>query len=60
MRNAYKILFGKPERRCHIEDLGVDRRTILERIVLKDNRRVWTGFFPLRIGTSREQLRTRK
>jgi hypothetical protein len=30
MRNAYKILVGKPEGKNHSEDLDVDGRTILE------------------------------
>jgi hypothetical protein len=30
MRNAYKILIGKPEEGDHSEDLGVDGRIILE------------------------------
>jgi hypothetical protein len=29
MRNAYKILVGKPEGRDHSEDLGVDGMIIL-------------------------------
>jgi hypothetical protein len=28
MRNAYKILVGKPEGRYHLEDLGVDGKII--------------------------------
>jgi hypothetical protein len=30
MRNAYKILVRKPERRGHSKDLGIDWRIILE------------------------------
>jgi len=30
VRNAYKILVGKPEGKNHLEDLGVDGRMILE------------------------------
>jgi hypothetical protein len=30
MRNVYKILVRKPERRDHLEDLGIDGRIILE------------------------------
>jgi hypothetical protein len=29
MRNAYKILYGKPEGRDHLEDLSVDGKIIL-------------------------------
>jgi hypothetical protein len=52
MRNAYKILSGKSEGRDHSEDLGVDRRIILEWILGKWGRKTWTGFIWLRIGTS--------
>jgi hypothetical protein len=30
MKNAYKILVGKPERMSHSEELGVDRKIILK------------------------------
>jgi hypothetical protein len=30
MRNAYKILVGKPEGKTHSEEVGVDVRIILE------------------------------
>jgi hypothetical protein len=33
MRNAYKILVGKPERKRPLEDLGIDRKIILEWIL---------------------------
>jgi hypothetical protein len=42
MRNAYKILI-----RDHLEDLGIDGRTVLR----KQDERLWTGFMWLRIGT---------
>jgi hypothetical protein len=38
--------------RDHSEDLGVDGRIILEWISGKQDRKVWTGFIWLRIGTS--------
>jgi hypothetical protein len=28
VRNAYKILVGKPERRDHLEDLGVNEKIL--------------------------------
>jgi len=36
----------------HSEDLGVDRRIILEYILRKYGRKVWTGFIWLRKWTS--------
>jgi hypothetical protein len=30
IRNAYKMLVRKPERKNHLEDLGIGGRTILE------------------------------
>jgi hypothetical protein len=33
MKNAYKILVEKPEEKDHSEDLGVDRKIILEWIL---------------------------
>jgi hypothetical protein len=38
MRNAYKILVGKPEGKNHSGDLGVDGKIILEWILRK-----WDG-----------------
>jgi hypothetical protein len=35
MRNVYKIFVGKSEGRNHLEDLGVDGRTILKWILGK-------------------------
>jgi hypothetical protein len=31
MKNAYKILVGRPGRKSHLEDLGIDRRVILRK-----------------------------
>ena len=36
-RGAYWFLVGKPERRNHLEDPGLDRRIILKRIFEKWN-----------------------
>jgi len=47
------------EVRHHSKDLGVDRRTILELILKKQARKVWTGFIWLRMGTSGGLLWTR-
>jgi hypothetical protein len=38
--------------RDHLEDLGVDGKIILERILQKWDGKVWTGCIRLRIGTS--------
>jgi hypothetical protein len=59
MRNAFKILVGKPEGRNHAEDLGVDDN-ILEWILGKLGGKVWTGFFWLRTETSGGLWRTRQ
>jgi hypothetical protein len=44
MRNAYRILGSKCERRGISEDLVVDRKIILEWILRKYGRKVWIGF----------------
>jgi hypothetical protein len=44
MRKLYKILIGKPKRRDHSEDIGVDGRIILEFISDKEDVKVWTEF----------------
>jgi hypothetical protein len=36
--------------RGHLEDLGVDGRTILKMILRKSGERMWIGFIWLRIG----------
>jgi hypothetical protein len=38
--------------RNHLEDLDVDRKTLLEGILGKQGGRVWTAFIWLRKGTS--------
>jgi hypothetical protein len=35
MRNAYSILVGKPDGKNHLENLSVDVKTVLERILGK-------------------------
>jgi hypothetical protein len=42
--------------RDHVEDLGVNGKIILERILGKEGGKVWTGSIWLRIGTSSELL----
>jgi hypothetical protein len=44
-------LAGKPEVKSYFEDLGVDGRIILKRIVKKWNIEEWIGFIWLRVGT---------
>jgi hypothetical protein len=51
MRNAYKILVGKPEGKYHAEDLRVDRRIILEWILGEKYGKLWIEFIWLRTGT---------
>jgi hypothetical protein len=38
--------------RDHSEDLGVDGKIVLELILRKCGRKVWSGFIWLRIGTN--------
>jgi hypothetical protein len=52
MRNVYKIFVGNLNRRDHTEDLSVDVRIILERILGKCNGNCGTGFFWLTLGAS--------
>jgi hypothetical protein len=50
MRNAYKILVGKPAGKSYSEDLDVDGRIVLEWVLWKQGGKVCTGFIWLRIG----------
>jgi hypothetical protein len=52
IRLAYKIMVEKPEGGDHSEGLGVDGRIILEWILEKQNRKLWTVFIWLRIEAS--------
>jgi hypothetical protein len=52
VRNAYKIVVKKVKGRDDLEDLGIDGKIILERILGKYGGKDWTGFIWLRIGTS--------
>jgi len=52
IKTAYKMLFGKLNRRDYTENLGIDDRMILESIVGKYGENLWTGFIWLRISTS--------
>jgi hypothetical protein len=47
MRNAYKILVGKPEGKRPLRRIGVDGKIILR----KRGGKLWTLFIWLRIGT---------
>jgi hypothetical protein len=51
IRDVYRVLVGKPERRGHLQDPGVDGRTILRWIFRKWDVEVWTGSIWLRIWT---------
>jgi hypothetical protein len=59
MRNAYKILVGKPERKNHSGDLGEEGKIILEWILWKQGGSLCTVLIWLRIGTSSGLLWTR-
>jgi len=43
MSNAYNILVGKAAGKRSHEDLGVDRKIILEWMLRKHGGKVWTG-----------------
>jgi hypothetical protein len=47
-----KFLLENLKGRDHMEDLGIDRRIILEWILKKQVGRVWNEFIWLRTGTS--------
>jgi len=50
-RVAYRVLVGKPDRKSHLEDLGMDGRIILKWIFKKWDDVARTGSICLRIGT---------
>jgi hypothetical protein len=52
MRNAYSILVAKPGRKRPLGRLGIPGRIILEWILEKYGRKLWTGFVWLRTETS--------
>jgi hypothetical protein len=52
VRNAYKIFVGKPEGKRRYRKPRKDGKIILEWILGKQGRKVWTGCSWLRIGTS--------
>ena len=52
-RGVYGILVGKPERKNHFEDPGVDGRIILRWIFKKWDMRTWAGSLWLRQGRRR-------
>jgi hypothetical protein len=52
IRNLYNILIGEPERRDHLENIGVKGKIILEWIFEKQDGRVWIGLMWLRIERS--------
>jgi hypothetical protein len=47
---------GRPERKSHLEDLGIDGRIILKLIFNKGKGEALTGLFSLGIGTGRGLL----
>jgi hypothetical protein len=58
-RGVYRVLVGKPERKDHFEDPGVDGRIILRWVFQKWGVGAWTGSILLRMGTGGGQLQTR-
>jgi len=51
MRNAYSIVIRKPERNRPRGRPRIDGRIILKWIIKKEDVRIWSGFYWLRIGT---------
>jgi len=51
-----KILVWLSEERDHLEDIGVDDILILESILGRNGRKLWTGCIWFRTGTSRGLL----
>jgi hypothetical protein len=49
-RGAYRVLVGKPERRDHLEYIGVDGRIILKWLPKKGGWGAWTGLILLSVG----------
>jgi hypothetical protein len=47
MKNVYKILIRKPERKKESEDQSVDEKMILEWILRKEFGKVWTAPYAL-------------
>ena len=58
-RGVYRVLVGKPEERDHLEDPGVEGRTILIWIFGKWDVGAWTGSNWLRIGRGSGHLQKR-
>jgi hypothetical protein len=56
-RGGYGVLVGKPERKNHFEDLGIDGRIILKLIFNRWDL-AWTGLIWLSIWTGDGLLRT--
>jgi hypothetical protein len=52
MKNVYKILFGKSEGRDYSENLGIDDRIILERLLGTKGGKVWIECICIRIAAS--------
>jgi hypothetical protein len=59
LSNAGYILVREPERKDKFGDIGADKNIVLKWILRKQDMRICTGFFWLRIGSCARPMRTR-
>jgi hypothetical protein len=52
MKHPYKMLADEPEKENHLGNQSIDGRMLLECILNKQGKNLWTGFIWLRIGST--------